>query len=219
MRFVVLRLFAVTRFLQFFIPTVAIAINIGLGQEMPGPQIRQPVDDRVRVTLKGNVHPLAQSRYDRGAVPDSVPLERMLLILRRSPERETALRQFLQDAHTPGSPRYHKWLTPAQFGTLYGPDDSDVGTVSAWLETHGFAVARVTKGKTTIEFSGSAGQFRGAFNAEIHTYVVNGQEHRANNRDPQIPAALAPVITGITPRLHRAPTCGARWLARPVTES
>lgn len=171
----------------------------GLAQAQRRSRITQPVDDRVRVALPGNVHPLAQPRYDRGAVPDSLPANRMLLLLQRSPERETALGQFLQDAHTRGSARYHKWLTAQQFGELYGPDDSEVTAVVGWLQKQGFSVARVTKGKTAIEFSGNAGQLRQAFGTEIHTYAVNGEQHHANNRDPQIPAALAPVVAGISP--------------------
>jgi hypothetical protein len=59
-------------------------------QTAPGSRITQPVDDHVRVTLKGNVHPLAQSQFDQGAVPDAFPVERMLLILQRPPDRESA---------------------------------------------------------------------------------------------------------------------------------
>lgn len=176
-----------------------VASSPALAQSQPLSRITQPIDDQVRVTLKGNVHPLAQSLYDRGAVPDSLPAERMLLLLQRPPEREAALQQFIQDAHSQGSINYHKWITPEQFAGLYGPDDSEIAVVSAWLQKHGFSVARVTKGKTAIEFSGNAGQLREAFNTEIHTYVINGEEHHANNRDPQIPAAFAPVVAGITP--------------------
>ena len=162
-------------------------------------RITQPINERVRVTLHGNVHPLARAEYDRGAVADSLPAGRMLLILQRSPEREAALRQFLQEVHKPSSASYHKWLSPEQFGALYGPEDSEIATVRGWLQRHGFSVGRVAKGKTAVEFSGTAGQVREAFGTEIHTYLINGEEHHANNRDPQIPAALAPVIAGITP--------------------
>jgi subtilase family serine protease len=123
----------------------------------------------------------------------------MLIVLRRSPDREVALRQFIQDAHTPGNPSFHHWVTPEQIGQLYGPLDSEVAAVSAWLQTHGFSVARTTKGKTALEFSGTAGQVRQAFQTEIHSYLINGETHHANNADPRIPAALAPVISGITP--------------------
>jgi len=184
--------------LGFLTGVAAITSSVALG---PSPSVsspKQPIDNSQRVTLRGNIHPLAQARYDQGAVVDSFPAERMLLLLKRSPARETALRQFIEDAHAPGRRSYHQWLTPEQFGKLYGPAESDVAGVVAWLQSHGFSVARVSRGKTAIEFSGNAGQIRGAFHTEIHTYLVQGEEHHANDGDPQIPAALAPVVAGIT---------------------
>jgi hypothetical protein len=195
---------------------VALAGGLALAQSQPAPRITQPIDDSRRVTLKGNVHPLAQPRYDRGAVPDSFPAERMLLLLQRSPESETALRQFIEDAHTPGSSGYHKWLKPAELASLYGPADSDVGAVAAWLKSHGFSVPRVSKGKAAIEFSGSAGQLREAFHTELHTYVVNGETHHANDRDPQIPAALESLVAGITSLNDFRPKSYAEVLGRAI---
>ena len=49
----------------------------------------------------------------------------------------------------------------------------------------------------SIDFSGTAGQVLAAFNTEIHRLSVNGKDHIANMSDPQIPEALAPVVTGI----------------------
>jgi hypothetical protein len=157
------------------------------------------IDGAKMVTLHGNVHPLAQARYDLGTVPDSFPASRMVLLLKRSPEREAALEQFLQEAHRPESASFHKWIKPDQFGEMYGRTDSDIATVSGWLQGHGFVVGRINRAKTAIEFSGTAGGVRSAFHTQIHAYLVNGEEHYANNVDPQIPAALAAVIAGITP--------------------
>lgn len=193
------RWFRCIGYLRFFALFALFTSSIVMAQVGPGSRITAPINDQVRVTLKGNTSPLARARYDQGPVPDSFPAERMFLILQRSPEREAALRRFIQDAHTPGSPSFHRWLTPEEFGELYGPEDSEVAAVAGWLQTHGFSVARVTKGKTAIEFSGSAGQVREAFHMEIHAYLINGELHHANSSDPQIPAALAPVIAGVTP--------------------
>jgi len=52
------------------------------------PRIREAVDESQRLVLKGNTHPLARSQYDRGAAPPDLPLNRMLLVLKRSPEQE-----------------------------------------------------------------------------------------------------------------------------------
>ena len=159
-------------------------------------RIVQPVDDAARVTLHGYVHPLANRANDRGAAPDSMPLERLHLVLKRSTSQETALQQLIAGMHTPGDANYHKWLTPTQFGQQFGPSDQDVSSVESWLSSHGFEVTGVKSGKQVIEFNGSVAQLRSAFGAQIHKYAVAGNTHYATANDPQIPAALAPVVAG-----------------------
>ena len=171
------------------------------------PRVQGSVDDSARVILHGNLHPLIQSGTDLGAIEDSLPAGRMLLLLQRSPEQEAALAGFIQAAHTPGTPAFHQWLKPAEFGRLYGPADSDVAAVTAWLESHGLTVNHVHAGRLAIEFSGAAGQVSEAFQTHIHRYQVNGETHLANAADPSVPAALAPVIAGLAPLndLHPQP--------------
>jgi subtilase family serine protease len=110
-------------------------------QAPAAPLVTQPIDEAKLVTLRGNVHPLAQPRYDVGAVPDSLPAKRILLLLNRPADRETALQQFMKDVHTPGSASYRQWLTPQQFGERFGPADSDIQQVSDWLSGMGLQVA------------------------------------------------------------------------------
>jgi hypothetical protein len=162
----------------------------------PSVRIVNPIDESQLVTLKGAVHPLANARNDRGAAPESLQLQRMHLVLKRSAAQETALRQLIGQMHAPGNPGFHKWLTPDQFGAEFGPSDQDIATVETWLAGHGFNVAKVSPGKLTIEFSGNAAQLRSAFHTQIHQYMVNGETRYANANNPQIPAALAPVVGG-----------------------
>jgi hypothetical protein len=168
-------------------------------QGPPSPLVTKPIDESELVVLHGNVHPLAQARYDRGAVPDALPTERILLLLNRPADRETALQQFLHDVHTRGSTTYHQWLTPEQFGEQFGPAEADLQTAAGWLRSKGFNVARVTKSKQFIEFSGTAGQLREAFHTQIHEYDVAGERHYANASEISIPAALAPLVSGVSP--------------------
>jgi trimeric autotransporter adhesin len=159
-------------------------------------RIVSTIDENSRVALHGYVSPLANAANDRGAAPDSMPLTRMHLVLKRSPDQETSLQQFISTAHTAGSANYHKWLTPEQFGQQYGPSDQDIATVESWLSSHGFAVSGVEPGKQVIEFSGNVAQLRSAFHAQIRKYEVNGNTHFATANEPDIPAALAPVVGG-----------------------
>ncbi len=160
-------------------------------------RVMETVDDTNRLVLRGNVHPLARGEFDTGAVSDAQPVTRMLLLLQRSGEQEAALRQLMEEQQSRNSPNYHAWLTPEQVGKQFGPADADVQAVTDWLTSHGFQVSKVSKGRTVIEFSGTAGQVRNAFATEIHKYNVRGKEHFANVSDPQIPEALAPVVRGV----------------------
>ncbi len=126
-----------------------------------------------------------------------MPLERMLLVLKRSPEQDAALLTLLDEQQDKSSPNYHKWLKPEEFGKRFGPADTDIQAVTAWLQTHGFQVNNVSKGRTVIEFSGTASMVQEAFHTEMHRYLVNGDPHWANASDPQIPSALTPVVAGV----------------------
>ena len=160
------------------------------------PRITQAVNESSLVPVKGTVHPLANAANDRGAAPDGMQLERLHLVFKRSQAQESALKQLISEMHTPGSPNYHKWITPEQFGEQFGPADQDVAAVGSWLTAHGFQVGKVEPGEQVMEISGSVAQMRGAFHTQIHKYMVNGETHFANADDPQIPSALAPVIGG-----------------------
>src|SRR5579859_2240323 len=179
-----------------------IQFQTAMGQVRP--RVVEAVDDARRTTLRGNVHPLARAEFDRGAVADSQPMNRILLLLKRSDDQEAALQDMLAKQQDKSSTNFHQWLTPEQFGAQFGPADADIQAVTDWLTRQGFSIGKIYSGKTLIEFSGSAGQVRQAFGTTIHNYQVTGKLFSANTSDPQIPAALAPVITGVV-SLHNFP--------------
>jgi hypothetical protein len=171
---------------------------LALSQQVsPRPLITQPIMEGQVTTLKGNTHPLARPQFDIGIAPPDLSMQRMLLVLKRSPEQEFASRKLVDDQQDKASPNYHKWLTPDEFGVQFGPSDQDLQLVTGWLQTHGFQVNRVTHGRTVVEFSGTEAQVEEALHTQIHKFLVNGEEHWANASDPQIPAALVPAVAGI----------------------
>jgi hypothetical protein len=147
--------------------------------------------------LTGNVPLKARAQYDQGAAQDALPMNRMVLVLKRSEVQEKALQTAIQAMHNPHSSQYHKWLTPDQFGKQYGLADADLSKVEAWLQSKGFQVDRVARGRSTVEFSGSANAVANAFHTQIHSYVVNGKKHYANSTAPSIPTDLTPAVAGV----------------------
>jgi len=147
--------------------------------------------------MRGSTHPLARPQFDLGIAPPDLPMQRMLLVLKRDPQQDYVLHKLLDDQQDKASPNYHRWLTPDEFGAQFGPSDQDLQQVTGWLQGHGFQVNGVSHGRTVIEFSGIESQVESALHTQIHQYLVNGENHWANSSDPQIPAALAPVVAGV----------------------
>ena len=75
------------------------------------PRINAAVDDSKLTVLRGNTHPLAQAKYDRGPAPANLPMQHMLLVLQRSPAQQAALDAFMSEQLDPSSPEYHHWLS------------------------------------------------------------------------------------------------------------
>ena len=119
-----------------------------------------------RVTLDGNIHPLARAEFERGAVGAGQPIPRMLLLMKRSEAQQAALLTLMEQQQDKSSANYHAWLTPQDFGTRFGPAEADIQTVTDWLTSQGFSVDKVYSGRNVIEFSGNAGQVQQAFGTD-----------------------------------------------------
>jgi hypothetical protein len=161
--------------------------------------ITQAVDDGSLFRLAGNI-PLAarNAGNDRGSAPDTMPMPHMLLQLRRPAAQEQALTTLIDQLHDPNSPNFHQWLSAEQLGAQFGPAASDIQTITNWLSQHGFTVNAVPANRMAIDFSGTAGQVRTALHTDIHYLDVNSVTRFANVSDPQIPAALAAAVVGVT---------------------
>ena len=73
------------------------------------PLITQAVDESQLTRLTGNTRPLARPQFGLGTAPASLPMQRILLVLKRAPEQETALRTLLDDQQDKSSPRRREW--------------------------------------------------------------------------------------------------------------
>lgn len=200
-----------------------LALTGASAQSGSAPSRVTPIDESKLVALRGNTLPFARPSFDRGPAADSLFMDQMVLVLQRSPQQQAALDRLLAEQQDKSSPNYHRWLTPDEFGQQFGASDNDIQQVSNWLRSHGFQVNGVSAGRSLINFSGNAGQVRGAFHTAMHQYLVNNRSHWANDQDPQIPAALAPVVAGVRslndffpkPKYHAQAGSGLSGTLRP----
>src|ERR1039457_4153836 len=155
-------------------------------------RIVQPVDRTRMTALKGHVNPNALPQNDLGPVDPAMPIRQATLLFKPA----ASIGAFLAEQQLPGSPNYHQWLTPEQFGDRFGLSANDIAQVTAWPESQGLKVDNVARGRHWINFSGTADQAGRTFRTRFHHYRVNGETHFANVDEPSVPTALADVAGG-----------------------
>jgi pseudomonalisin len=161
------------------------------------PLITAGINEADLTPLTGN-HPLAAARAtDKGALDVNHVLPHVIIGLKRSTAMQAALDNLVREQTRPGSANYRNWITPADL-RAFGPAQADIARVSAWLQSHNLTINRVSPSGMTIDAAGRVGDFTAAFHTELHTLSLNGEMHIANIADPAIPAALTPVVHGVT---------------------
>ena len=159
-------------------------------------RITGPVVEANRSRIQ--VHSRAWQRFarDLGPAPQDARSDRVLLVLRRSEAQEIKLRTLLSAQQRVGSPEYHKFLSPLEFGAEFGVAPVDVAAVRDWLGSHGL-VSRVSAGASWVELSGSASKLGATFGVNIHRFGLAGRVYSAGVGPPSIPSAVAPVVAGL----------------------
>jgi Pro-kumamolisin, activation domain/Bacterial Ig-like domain (group 3) len=160
-------------------------------------RITQPIEQGSTSPITGSVHPLTRAATDEGLVDNAKTLAGVTINFRRTEAQEASLQALLQAQQTPGSPSYHLWLTPAQFGQQFGVSSADLAKVSAWLQQEGFTVNAVPQSSNSISFTGNVAVAERAFQTQIHSYSLNGEKHFANATNISIPAALSGIVSSV----------------------
>jgi hypothetical protein len=155
-----------------------------------------PINTTKTVKLSGGVPAKAKRKYDQGPVDPSLKLSYMTLLTAPSAAQQRDLNLLLAEQQNSRSPLFHQWLTPEQYADRFGLSTNDIQKLTTWLESEGFSVINVARGRNFIVFSGTAAQAESVFQTQIHTFDVRGEKSFSNTAPPSIPAALVGIVTG-----------------------
>jgi hypothetical protein len=163
----------------------------------PHDVIVRPVDNAKLTRLPVERARWATAANDLGAVPPDLPLGRLGLALRRSPDRQLAYENFLREQQDPTSANYRHWLTPSEIGERFGASQHDIDLLSGWLQTQGLKFDAVANNRLRIHFSGRADKVTAAFATELHYFQAGAEKRMANTTSPQLPVALADAVRSV----------------------
>ena len=109
------------------------------------------------------------------------------------------LQDLLVGLSDPEDGRYGQFLTPAQFAARFSPTPADYARVTAYARSVGLTVVGTHANRTLLDVSASASQVERAFGLHLNTYRsnVDGHVFFAPDAEPQVPASLASVLSGV----------------------
>lgn len=160
-------------------------------------RISQPIESARSRSLPASVLPKVKSAIDRGALAPDTRITQITVVIAPTGAQRADLEKLLEAQRDPSSADYRNWLTPAQYGERFGLSENDVVRISSWLQSEGFTVEQVARGRNWIAFAGTAGQIAQTFHTELHRVEIDGEAHFTNLTPPSIPASLDGVIESI----------------------
>lgn len=129
------------------------------------------------------------------AMSPEVQLQPVTLVL--SPRDEVELFHRLAELQTPGSPHYHQWLTPEEFGARFGRTEVEYQQLIDWLEAQDLEVVATWPNRLQLTVVGSVEVIERAFRVTMNFYQLGDLEGYAADREASLPVSLAPLVQGI----------------------
>ncbi len=112
---------------------------------------------------------------------------------------QAELQDLLHGLSDPSDPRFEQFLTPEEFAARYSPTPEEYSRVISYAQAMGLTVRATHANRTLLEVAAPAGQVGRAFGLHLLTYQsqVDGHTFFAPDAEPQIPAALGGLISGV----------------------
>jgi Pro-kumamolisin, activation domain/IPT/TIG domain/Subtilase family len=146
--------------------------------------------------LPGSAAPRLPARAVRlGALPGGTVIH--LDVTLNLPD-QARLSAFLADLSDRESPLFHHFLRPGQFGPEFGPSLAQVEAVENALRAAGLSPGSVSASRLAIGVNASAAAIDRAFGIQLINYrLPSGRTAYANSAAPELPATVAPLVTGV----------------------
>jgi kumamolisin len=148
------------------------------------------------------VHPAAAARpvvlsaYAGKAKPVGAATTRQLTVsLSLGVRNQAGLNHVMAGLYNPHSPRYHHWLSSAQFNRRFAPTAAQRAAVRAYLRGQGLAAA--AHGPFLISATGPAARIGTAFQTTLRTYRSGTRTFVANATPASVPASLSGTVKAL----------------------
>jgi hypothetical protein len=149
--------------------------------------------DTGRKILHGHTIPITGKLTPLGQLPATKELSLAIGLPLR---HEADLDEFISQLYNPSSTNYHRFLTPPEFTTRFGPTEQDYATVENFARTNGFRITGTHGNRAVLDVRASVADIERSWHLTLHTY-----RHPTETRDFFAPDA-EPVMDASVPISH-----------------
>ena len=151
-------------------------------------------------TVAGSAAPFTARTPSTGSLPGD---QRLTIQLWLQP-RTAAATLFAQAVSTPGSPQFHRYLTPDAYAARFAATQADAGAVESWLRSQGFTAVGADPQRSYVQATATVSTINRAFAVRLKLYrptaTVNAGTGPlwSNDRPVSLPTTLSRLVLGIT---------------------
>jgi subtilase family serine protease len=158
--------FGVTLFSASFASSsqsTAIAPNtLSSNLDLNGSSVTIPISLPSEISLAGS----------GGSVPPTTQISLSVLISSRNP---VGLQEYVNELNNPQSSEYRQYLNPQTYAKLYGPDTTEVNSLTSYFTSKGLQTAVDSSNPSLVHVSGDAFQIESALKVSLDSFRVANQ--------------------------------------------
>ena len=123
--------------------------------------------------------------------------KRLSLSLAIEPRNAEAISSFVDSLYDPGSPQYRHFVTPEQYGAMFGATEQDYAALQDWAKSKGFTVKKTFKNRLVLSVEASVSDIEKAFKVSMNVYnhPTEARTFFSPDREPVVDAPVA--LSGI----------------------
>jgi subtilase family serine protease len=151
-------------------------------------------------TMAGSAAPFTGDTPSTGSLPGDQQLTIQLWLQPRT----AAATLFARAVSTPGSPQFHRYLTPDGYAARFAATPADAGAVESWLRSQGFTAVGADPQRSYVQATATVSTINRALAVQLKLYKSSAMVNAgtgalwSNDRPVSLPAALSHLVLGIT---------------------
>lgn len=111
---------------------------------------------------------------------------------------QEALETLISRIHDPADELYGKYLTSEQFVEQFAPTQEDYDKVVEYAKSAGLEVVATHPNRLLVNVKAPVRDVESAFNLQLNHYQLpSGRKFYAPNNNPEVPASIASIISGV----------------------